>query len=142
MNIKLVYHSSTGNTEKLALSIAKELECNIKKIEKEVPNIKNVDLLVLGDGIYMGKFHKKTLEFIDNLDPQNIKNIALFATYGSQRKAVSNMYDLLKKKGFRIIGEPFMCKGKAWGIFNYKYPTKQNIKDAVVFAKKIKQELK
>ena len=51
MNIKVMYHSSTGNTEKLAKAIADTVNAKAEPIGSSAATIsKPIDLLFIGDG--------------------------------------------------------------------------------------------
>ena len=137
MNIKVVYHSSTGNTKKIADAIADTL--NAKAIS--VSDLRNIcsepiDLLFIGDGIYAGKINKKTAEFIRELNVDNVKCAAVFATYGGQSKAVDEMKQLLLNKKIRIFPESFCCKGQSWIFMNRNHPNDIDVNMARKFAKK------
>lgn len=136
MNIKVFYHSSTGNTEKLARTIADTLNITAEPIGKDpIPFSDPVDLLFIGDGVYFGKANKRTLSFIDQLDPKMIKNVAVFATYGGKVKIGTDIKELLQSKGLRVIGEPFACKGQSWVFINRSHPNESDISKAHEFAK-------
>lgn len=135
MNIKVLYHSSTGNTEKLANTIADELNIRAESIgDKPVTFSESVDLLFIGDGIYFGKAHKRTLAFIDSLSSDIVKNVAVFATYGGQVKIGFDIKKLLADKGLKVIGEPFMCKGQAWAVANRNRPNQDDLNEVREFA--------
>lgn len=135
MNIKVVYHSSTGNTEKLACAIAEALNTIAEPIGKEQISFSDpVDLLFIGDGIYFGKANKRILTFIDRLDPKMIRNVAVFATYGGQVKIGTDIKKLLQNKSLKVVGEPFTCKGQSWLFLNHSHPNETDIKKAREFA--------
>jgi Uncharacterized flavoproteins len=130
MNIKVVYHSTTGNTKKLALAIAEAFKVNPEQIGKEsIQFSEPVDLLFIGDGIYYGNPSKKMVQFIDQLNPKMIKNAAVFATYGGQLKIGDEIKRLLQNKGLNVIGEPFTCKGQAWAFLNRSHPDEADLND-------------
>lgn len=142
MNIKVVYHSTTGNTKKLADAIANTLNVSADPIPKE-PNATSVpiDLLFIGDGIYFGKPNKNTLSFIQQLNPQTVKNVAVFATYGGQAKIGADMKTHLNEKGLHVIGEPFTCKGQSWVFMNRNQPNEVDIQKIAGFAKSIVEKM-
>ena len=114
MKIKIVYHSSTGNTEKLACAIADMLNIQAEHIGKnDISFSDKVDLLFIGDGIYWNGAHRKTKNFISKLDPENIKNAAVFGTYGNQFKIGDILKELLSKRKINVVGTPFTYKGKS-----------------------------
>ena len=136
MNIKVIYHSMTGNSKKLALAIADELgvAAQAAKAANKV-SLNDVDLLFIGDGIYAGKPSRAMLAFIEKLDAKMVKNAAVFATYGGQDKIGTDLIELLKNKGINIIGDAFTCKGEAWFIANRKHPNAGELQSVREFAK-------
>ena len=146
MNIKIMYHSSTGNTQKLANAIADTLNISAEPVQ-ENPSIAStpIDLLFIGGGIYFGKPSKRIIAFIKQLDPQIIKNVAVFATYGGQAKISSDIQKLLKEKGLHVIQDSFICKGQSWFFINRNHPNEEDIHKVSNFAnsivKKINEQL-
>ena len=142
MHIKVVYHSMTGNSKKLALAIAEELKVKAQNAkEADATSLNDVDLLFIGDGIYAGKAGKAMLEFIDKLNAKEIKNAAVFATYGGQDKIGADLIALLKNKGINVIGDAYTCKGKAWFIANRSHPTEDELNGVKEFAKRILEQI-
>ena len=141
MHIKVVYHSSTGNTEKLAYAIGDALGVQPASLGEDTLSFSEpVDLLFIGDGIYFGKAHQKTRAFIRELDASAVKAAAVFATYGGQAKIGDEISALLREKGIRVVEKPFLCKGQAWLLLNRKHPTKAELSDAVTYAKRAVEE--
>ena len=142
MNIKVVYHSSTGNTEKLAQAIASMLNINAEHIGKDdILFTEPVDLLFIGDGIYWNNIHKKTKKFISKLDPNIIKNAAVFGTYGNQIKVGDILKESLSSKGINVVGTPFTCQGASVGTKNQGHPDESDLKKACEFAREIQKRL-
>lgn len=141
MNIKVMYHSSTGNTAKIACAIADTLNVKAEPVGEEPISFSSpIDLLFIGDGVYFGKANKKTISFINRLDPNIVKNVAVFATYGGQADIGANIQKLLRDKGLKVVGEPFTCKGKAWGFLNRKHPNEADLSIAREYAKTIRSK--
>lgn len=134
MNIKILYHSSTGNTKKIAQAIADQLNLTAEKVE-ESTEILNTDILFLGDGNYAGKPSKVMENFVDKLDPSEIKHLALFGTFGGGTAALDKLEAKLKSKGLSVANEIYSCKGKAWLILNFGHPNNTEIMGAKEFAK-------
>lgn len=138
MNIKVVYHSSTGNTRKIADAIGKELQVAPEEAsEFAILSDESIDMLFIGDGIYAGKPHKSISELIAKLDKNTVKNAAVFATYGGQPSIGNTIKTLLTDKGINVMGEPFTCKGKAWVFMNRKHPSDDDLNKAKEFATSI-----
>lgn len=143
MNIKVMYHSSTGNTKKIAQAIADALNVKAEPIgEGEIAFSAPIDLLFIGDGVYFGKANKNVISFINRLDPNIVKNTAVFATYGGQAGIGASIKKLLQNKGLNVLGEPFTCKGKAWGFLNHKHPNEADLNMAHEYAKGIVAKIK
>lgn len=136
MSVKVMYHSKTGNTKKVAEVIAKAVGASAVQI-MDSNSFDSADILFIGDGVYGGRVDKKTAKFIKTLDPSKVKNAAVFGTYAGQRKAISMMEEMLKKQGINIIGDSFGCKGRAWFFLNRKHPDVNDLKAAKAFAKGI-----
>lgn len=142
MNVMVVYHSSTGNTKKLADAIAGALAVKATPIgEGSFSFSQPVDLLFVGDGIYFGKASQETRAFIERLNPAMIKNAAVFATFGGQSKITSQLHEQLRGKGMNVIEESFSCRGKSWAIMNRKHPSEDELSKARGYAKRVAAEV-
>jgi flavodoxin len=136
MNTKVVYHSKTGNTKKLAEAIADAVGTKAASLA-DAGKLDAVDLLFIGDGVYMGDMAPETRAFIESLDAKTIKKAAVFGTFGGQLKAVENMKKLLASRGIEVAGESFGCKGQSWFFLNRNQPTPEALDGARDFAKKL-----
>ncbi|HCA29725.1 MAG TPA: nitric oxide synthase [Ruminococcaceae bacterium] len=138
MNIRVVYHSRSGNTLKLAQAIAEELGVQPRRIGKEkITFSEPVDLLFIGDGIYFHKPHRKTKALIKELGPAVVKNAVAFGTYGNQSEIGDQITTLLREKGINIAGKPFTCKGDSPGTDNQGHPDEADLHNARKFAQDI-----
>jgi len=142
MNIRVVYHSSTGNTEKVACAVAHAMNVEAEHIGKDdISFDETVDLLFIGDGIYWNSPHRKTKAFIQRLDPQKVKRAAVFGTYGNQTKIGDDLRKLLQGKGIDVTDTPFTCKGKSVGTKNQGHPDENDLCMASAYAKGIVDEI-
>ena len=137
MKIKVVYHSMTGNTKKIADALAGIANVSAEAITENCKITEEIDLLFIGDGIYAGKMNKKTKAFIQTLDATLVKNAAIFGTIGGQDKAIHDMAMMLKEKDINVCEETFVCRGQAWFIANRKHPNQSDIDNANKFATNI-----
>ena len=62
MNIRVIYHSKTGNTKKLAESMAGAL-CVAAETAAESRIVEPVDMLFIGDGVYGGRPDISTVKY-------------------------------------------------------------------------------
>lgn len=139
MKIKVVYHSQTGNTRKVAEAIAKAVNVPAEDVAGGNGLMEPVDLLFIGDGLYAGNVSKAMRKYIDALSSASAKNVALFSTFGGKDTATGRMRELLSQKGIEAASEVFGCKGKAWFILNRKHPNDDDLRNAAEFAKRIVQ---
>jgi len=140
---KSIHHK---NTEKIAKTIADELNADIYNIDKVSPDIiENYDLIGFGSGIYFGKHHKSIFKFLDKISKTNKKAFIVSTAGFPFLKSMfhKELRDKLKSKGFEILGE-FCCKGyhtygifKLFGGLNKNHPNEDDIKKAKEFAKSI-----
>jgi flavodoxin len=121
MKILVCYFSNTGNTEKVAKSIAEGLEpedVEILKVEDADPTkLKEYDLVVLGSGIYAGRLHKKMSDFMKKVTEFPTK-FAFFNTHQSPtayQKAFRRFSKTIEENNSMVIGE-FDCIGENLGI--------------------------
>lgn len=133
-----------GNTKKIAEALAKELSAKlVKPGEIKVNDLTNYDLIGFGSGIYFWKHHQDILALAEKMPPSPGQKVFLFSTAGlPPLKAVwhSALRKILKKKGFRIVGE-FTCAGhdevsflKKIGGINKGRPNANDIAKAKQFA--------
>jgi flavodoxin len=136
MNIKVFYWSMTGNTKKVAETMAQVLGCKAESILSSREPI-SADILFLGAAVYATFNHEVNpaiSEFIERLDPAKIGKAVLFCT-GFADTAVNIMRGLFKKKGIPVAENSFFCKGKLFIFFNFGHPNVTDLENAKSFAK-------
>jgi len=143
LDIKVLYHSRTGNTKKVADAIAHSLNQAAEKIPPVYP-LENIKLLFLGCGVYMGKIDNKVKEFVAGLDGSKVRSIALFGTCGEQDTAaqIQTIKDLLEGKGINIINESYVCKGRTFIFFNREHPSREDLKSAQDFVRRVVEKIR
>lgn len=150
MKTTIIYASiHHGNTEKVAKAIGSVLNAKpipFHQVKKEA--VLDSDLIGFGSGIYLAKFHKGLLKFVDDLPKVDNKKAFLFSTAGMKENIFANrghrdMRKRLQRKGFEIVGE-FDCKGydtysllKLIGGLNKGRPDEKDLENARDFAKQM-----
>lgn len=76
MNVKIVYHSDSGNTKKLALAISEATGVPAEEITGH-PDIRDVDLLFVGGSVRAFSLEKNCKDFLKSLTASQVKNVAL-----------------------------------------------------------------
>lgn len=136
MKIGVMFHSLTGNTKKIAEAIAEQAGVQAESIAED-SCVQDVDLLFIGDGIYAGKPHAATQKLLSSIHAGNVAHVAIFGTYGGQKKAIEQMKATLKKQGVDVFDASFGCKGRAWLVANRAHPSEEDIAQAKQFAKQM-----
>jgi len=134
---EVVYYSMSGNTKKVAETIAAELGVQAENVKLKEGLTKD-SFVFLGSGCYASKPGKPLQDFIARNDFKG-KQVALFGTslggVGDEGKV---MEELLKPAGALIKGS-FHCKGKAFLLFNKGHPSDEELAKAREFAKEMKK---
>jgi flavodoxin len=141
MKTEVIYYSRSGNTKKVADAIAQALGQVSEAVAPDYP-LENVGILFLGAGAYANKVDKRMTEFIRTLNSGQVKNVALFGSYGWHKNYLSYMRDLLKAQGINVIEETYSCKGKLFFFIYRKHPNDQDLRQAQEFAKVVYEKLK
>ena len=146
----IVYSYHHNNTQKIAETMAKVLEAEIKTPKQTQPEEpQKYDLVGFGAGIDSGKHYKPLLDFSDNLPQVDGKKAFIFSTAGltgdkKRQKDHTKLREKLQSKGYSIVDE-FQCKGfntnsflKVIGGMNKGSPTVEDLKNAEQFAQNLK----
>jgi flavodoxin len=142
----VLYASKGGNTEKIAISIASELECQIMKIgqanEASDVNLDDFDLIVVGTGIYWGNPNVEVEQFLEKISLKNPKKFALFLTWGGAGKtdqsSLTRLNRILESKGQKILCEPFTCfGGRHFSLLKRGHPNGEDLKAATQWTRNL-----
>ena len=121
--VLVVYHTQTGNTEKLALAVKEGVgSCGIDVILKKASEANLEDLLssdgyCFGTPDYFSYMAGGLKDFFDRaLYPVEgkvtDKPCFVFVTHGGGGKAVESVEEMCKRFKFKEIGKPLLIKGK------------------------------
>lgn len=148
----VLYSYHHMNTEKVAKTMAKVLDAQIKTPQQVDPNeLQEYDLVGFGGGIYGAKHHETLLDLADNLPKVANKKAFIFSTSAIMGKEkVANDHATLRKKleskGYIVVDE-FACKGfntnsflKYFGGMNKGRPNTEDLKNARKFAENLKNK--
>ncbi|MHA1607780.1 MAG: flavodoxin family protein [Candidatus Freyarchaeota archaeon] len=147
MRSLVVYYSETGNTEKVAKSIAKGLNAAVKRIE-EVGGVADYDLICVGTPVHYLGPAKPVRRFLDGLPRSPGKKGAAFCTYHNigDSRTIQFIKQKMEEKGFTFLGG-FSCKGESSivanlgpRIFNKGRPNKEDLQRAENFGRSLHAE--
>ena len=134
MRVSVFYHSTTGNTAKVARAMARRLGVEaheVKDYEGEV----DADLLLLGGAVYATCDHgldPLLQSFIARLDPSGVGQVVLFKT-GFDSDAIPRMKALLERRGIKVARDSFSCPGH-FLFFKLGHPNGADLARAGEFA--------
>jgi len=138
MKARVVYYSATGNTRKVAESMAEALGVTAESIGNgSEPG--EADVLIIGAAVYATHdhgLHPRVKEFIAGLDAKKIGLAAVFATGFIQSDAVGMLKSALRRQGIKVADESYFCKGR-FALFNLGHPGATDLEAAAIFARKI-----
>lgn len=135
MKFQVIYFTKTGNTKKVAETIASEL--GVKAEDVKDAKMNKEGLVFLGSGKYGSQPGKIMMKFIEDNNFKS-KNVALFGTSGSGKGIeVHEMEKALNAKE-ACIKDKFFCRGK-FMFFNRGRPNDKDLEEAKKFAKKMKK---
>ena len=146
MNPVVIYSTKSGNTEKVALEIAKELNCKVIKISKEQDfskiSLKDFDLVFLGTWVRGGEPSPDMRRFLKQLDLEdNNRLFALFMTWVgggiSDVLTFKRVKQILEAKNQRLLEDFFKCFGKKIGLVRRGHPDAQDLVDAQKWARNV-----
>lgn len=138
MKVRVAYYSATGNTRKVAESMAGALGVTAESIGNGAePG--EADVLLIGGAVYATHdhgLHPRVKEFIAGLDAKKIRLAAVFATGFIQSDAVGILKNMLARHGIGVADESYFCKGR-FAFFNLGHPGAADLEAAAIFARKI-----
>jgi flavodoxin len=146
MKCLIIYSSSTGNTKKVAKSIAQSVNCecidaNVLKDQTDFWESHNdIELVFLGTGIYADHVGRDLHKYLLNNLPKTPIKFALFATWigrgNSGNSTLNKMKKFLHKHEHIVLDPYYLCYGKML-IIKGGHPNQEDLKNANIWAEKI-----
>jgi flavodoxin len=144
MHPVVIYSTKSGNTEKVALEITQELNCDAIKISRAADfstiSIKDFDFVVIGTWIRGGEPSPDMTSFLKQLDfEDSSRNFALFMTWAGGGKSdvltFKRVKQLLEAKNQILLDDCFKCLGKTFGVARRGHPDAQDLANARKWAR-------
>ena len=133
MKIAIRYYTKTGNTKRLAESIANVV--GVEALPISEPISEEVDILFLGNSYYAFSIDPEVKNFITSLDKNKIGKIVNFGSAAMLNSTYKKVKAEADKVGIPMDEREFHCKGEFKGIHKGR-PNADDMKDAAEFAKK------
>lgn len=139
MKYAVRYYTKTGNTKRLAEAVAKELGVEALSISRPIEE--KVDVLFLGNSYYAFSIDPEVRSFVASLDKENVGKIVNFGSAAMLNSTYKKVKAEADKVGIPMHDKEFHCKGEFKGLHKNR-PNDEDLKAAVEFTKKIKEEIK
>ncbi|MCH4888086.1 flavodoxin [Acidaminobacter sp. JC074] len=109
MRVAVRYYSKTGNTKKLADTVAKE--AGVQALTVDEPLKEDIDVLFLASSVYGSGVSNDVKKFIGNIDVKvgeivNISSAAIIESTYAQVKKIA------EKNGLKMSEQEYHCRGK------------------------------
>ena len=146
----ILYSSKSGNTKKIAESMAARVGCEAIKITSDSnpsnADLEGYDLIFVGTGLYAGTPNEDLVKYLGSLNLKSTKQFALFITWGgaprSDKIALTRLRVLLEGKGQKVLEEHFAAYGGWKGILMKRgHPKPEEIQAAGQWAKQLVEKL-
>ena len=134
MNVAVRYYTKTGNTKRLAESVAKAV--GTEALPLSSPIEEPVDILFLGNSYYAFSIDPEVREFIRELDKNKVGRIVNFGSAAMLNSTYKKVKAEADKVGIAMDKREFHCRGEFKGIHKGR-PNEIDLADAAAFAKSI-----
>jgi flavodoxin len=144
MNTIVIYSTRGGNTEKVALEVAAELNCKAVKISKgfvaSTLSLDEFDLIFVGTGVYGGEPSADLLKYLKEVGLKDgNRQFALFMTWAGGGKsdvlAFNRIKEYLEAKNQKLLGNCYKCYGSTFSLARRGHPDVQDFTQARKWAK-------
>ncbi len=134
MKYAVRYYTKTGNTKRLAESMANVL--GVEALPLSEPISDSVDILFLGNSYYAFNIDPEVKAFIGSLDKSKVGKIVNFGSAAMLNSTYKKVKAEADKIGIPMDEREFHCKGEFKGIHKGR-PNSDDMKAAADFAKMI-----
>ena len=134
MKIAVRYYTKTGNTRRLAESIAKAV--GVEAYPISTPVNEPVDILFLGNSYYAFSIDPEVRNFVRGLDKSKVGKIVNFGSAAMLNSTYRKVKAEADKAGIPMDEREFHCRGEFKGIHKGK-PDESDLKAAAAFARGI-----
>ena len=135
MKFAVRYYTKTGNTERLAKAIAKELGVEALPISEGLKE--KVDYLFLGNSWYAFNIDPEVKEFISTLSSDLVGKIVNFGTAAMLNSTYKKVKAEAVKVGIEMDQREFHCRGEFKGLHKGR-PDQNDLNAAIEFVKQFK----
>ena len=138
MKYAVRYYTKTGNTKRLAETVAKEL--GVEALPISTPIEDKTDVLFLGNSYYAFSIDPEVRSFVASLDKDKVGKIVNFGSAAMLNSTYKKVKAEADKAGIPMLEKEFHCRGEFKGLHKGR-PNDEDLKAAAEFTRKIKKEL-
>ncbi len=135
MKYAVRYYTKTGNTKRLAESMAEVL--GVEALPISEPVTEYVDLLFLGNSYYAFNIDKEVKDFIGSLNKDFVGKIVNFGSAAMLNSTYKKVKAEADKVGVAMHAKEFHCKGEFKGMHKGR-PNEEDLKALAEFVRQYK----
>lgn len=134
MKTAVRYYTKTGNTKRLAETVAQAI--GVEALPLDAPIQEPVDVLFLGNSYYAFTIDPEVRAFIQKLDKEKVGKIVNFGSAAMLNSTYKKVKAEASKVGIPVDEREFHCKGEFKGVHKGR-PNDEDLKAVAAFAKSI-----
>ena len=131
MKVAIRYFTRTGHTKKLIDAISEAI--GVEALDISHPITEPVDILFLGNSVYVTKTGRDMRHFLQKLDPKLVGEVVNISTAGILESSYKSLCGLCAKYGITVSKKEFRCAGEFNGLHKGK-PDDDDARRAAEFA--------
>ena len=135
MTFAVRYYTKTGNTKRLAETVAKEL--GVEALPISEPVSEKVDVLFLGNSYYAFSIDPEVRDFVASLDKAKVGRIVNFGSAAMLNSTYKKVKAVADKAGIPMDEKEFHCRGEFKGLHKGR-PNADDVAAAARFAAQYK----
>ena len=132
MKYAVRYYTKTGNTKRLAETVAEAL--GVEALPISEPVAEPVDILFLGNSYYAFSIDPEVRKFVQSLDKNMVGKLVNFGSAAMLNSTYKKVKAEADKVGVPMEAREFHCRGEFKGVHKGK-PDAEDLKAAADFAK-------
>ena len=131
MKVAIRYFTRTGHTRKLVDAISEAI--GVEALDITHPITEHVDILFLGNSVYVTKTGRDMRHFLQKLDPSLVGEVVNISTAGILESSYKSLCGMCAKLGIKVSEKEFHCPGEFNGLHKGK-PDDADARAAAAFA--------
>ncbi|MDO4890893.1 MAG: hypothetical protein Q3963_05975 [Coriobacteriaceae bacterium] len=131
MKVAIRYFTRTGHTKKLVDAISEAI--GVEALDITHPITEPVDILFLGNSVYVTKTGRDMRRFLQKVDPNLVGEVVNVSTAGILESSYKSLCNMCAKLGIKVSEREFHCPGEFNGLHKGK-PDDDDARRAAAFA--------